>query len=90
MGINPEALRRFVENDYKHIESWQRSADSHDIALEYVRLHVPTVTKCMQCGKTVEENKNKYCGNGCDKDNPHRWKRFIKENEVPNERTQTV
>lgn len=28
---------------------------------------------CSKCGVTVGENKNKYCGNGSDKDNPHRW-----------------
>ena len=29
--------------------------------------------KCSKCGVTVAENKSKYCGDGSDKDNAHRW-----------------
>ena len=28
---------------------------------------------CQKCGVTVGENKAKYCGDGSDKDNAHRW-----------------
>lgn len=29
---------------------------------------------CAKCGVTVGENKQKYCGDGSDKDNSHNWK----------------
>lgn len=29
--------------------------------------------RCSKCGKTSKENKQKYCGDGSDKDNGHRW-----------------
>lgn len=29
---------------------------------------------CARCGVTCGENKQKYCGDGSDKDLPHRWK----------------
>jgi hypothetical protein len=28
---------------------------------------------CSKCGVTVAENRRKYCGDGSDKDNEHRW-----------------
>jgi len=28
---------------------------------------------CRKCGVTVANNKQKYCGDGSDKDNPHQW-----------------
>ncbi len=28
---------------------------------------------CSKCGITVENRKTKYCGDGSDKDNEHRW-----------------
>jgi uncharacterized protein (TIGR02996 family) len=31
--------------------------------------------RCTKCGRTSTENKSKYCGDGSDKDNEHRWKR---------------
>lgn len=30
---------------------------------------------CERCGVSCGENKQKYCGDGSDKDLPHRWKR---------------
>lgn len=81
MAISKERLRRFTERDYKPSEQWQMNTDAHDIALEYIKLHVPTVTKCVKCGKSTEENKSKYCGDGSDKDNVHSWKRFVIETE---------
>lgn len=32
---------------------------------------------CSKCGVTVAANKSKYCGDGSDKDNPHRWVRPV-------------
>ena len=37
---------------------------------------------CIKCGKTVGENKSKYCGDGSDKDNPHLWANPIESEAV--------
>ena len=34
-------------------------------------------TRCKRCGKTVAENRQKYCGDGSDKDYGHIWEKDI-------------
>lgn len=34
---------------------------------------------CIKCGKTVGENRSKYCGDGSDKDNGHSWSNPIEQ-----------
>jgi hypothetical protein len=47
------------------LEERQTLSDARRLRIESQR--------CKKCGVTVAENKQKYCGDGSDKDNPHRW-----------------
>lgn len=50
---------------------WQ-SGFPKEFMLAYLQFRIDS-QKCSKCGVTVGENKSKYCGDGTDKDNPHRW-----------------
>jgi hypothetical protein len=45
-----------------------------EFVAEYVKFRIDSQV-CSKCGVTVGENKSKYCGDGSDKDNPHKWTR---------------
>jgi len=50
---------------------WQSSFEPEFVAA--VRSFRIGSQVCKKCGVTVANNKSKYCGDGSDKDNPHRW-----------------
>ncbi len=52
-----------------HYTSWQFEIDKF---LYSIPDREPQVI-CTKCGKNDVVNKQKYCGNGSDKENAHRW-----------------
>lgn len=44
-----------------------------EFVTEYVKFRIDSQV-CDKCGTTVGEKKNKYCGDGSDKNNSHRWR----------------
>lgn len=52
---------------------WESEFD-HEFVDKYKEFRINSQV-CSKCGVTVGDNKSKYCGDGSDKDNPHRWTR---------------
>ena len=50
---------------------WQ-SSFSAEFIQKYRKFRIDSQV-CSKCGVTVGANKQKYCGDGNDKDNPHQW-----------------
>lgn len=46
---------------------------SYLIEQDLIKEKILNNRKCKKCGITIEEKINKYCGDGTDKDNSHRW-----------------
>lgn len=72
-----QAAIRYAAQDYDPSYPMKRLHDADRLALAFIKLHCITETRCSKCGKTTEENKSKYCGDGSDKNNNHNWQRSV-------------